>query len=143
MATVQTPLQRLPWFIGVLLSGYEQEVEAVVHVTEVVFEPKSFQRYRQSHGISDSIRERPALLASSVRDLQPLLEAAFADWIDFALYLSSGQLALAADHDEWTRIFARRKAEVTRALKPLIDGGVEVIEPPTQIGTMPRRGPKL
>jgi hypothetical protein len=76
MATVQTPLQRLPWFVSGLLSGCEPDVEAMVHVTEVVFEPKRFERYRQSHAMSDPIRERPALLATSVADLQPLLEAA-------------------------------------------------------------------
>jgi len=64
-------------------------------------------------------------------ELRGLLKAAFSDWVDFGLFLSPARFALAADHDEWTRIFAARKSYLGKAAARLAECGVEVISPST------------
>jgi len=140
-ATVHTPLEKLGWYVDTLLEPVESVREAVVRVTEVVFEPRSLITYRKGRGIDEELWKTPAHLVSDVQDLRGLLIATFSDWVDFGVYMIPARFALAADHDELTRIFASKKSDLGGTVAQLREGGVEVIEPVHRLSGMPRTGP--
>lgn len=142
-ATIRTPLDRLDWFVDTLLAPLHSIREAVVRVTQVVFEPKALNAFRTFHGVEGLVVETPAHSVTSILVLRDLLKAAFSDWLDFGVFISPALFALAADHDEWTRIVAVRKSKLARVISPLMAGGIQVVEPPHRFHELPRDRPTL
>jgi hypothetical protein len=89
--------------------------QVVVHASAIIFPPRRLTALRQAAGIVHSAYRAPAHLVDSVADLGPLLEAAFMDGIDFAMFPRPTPFALAADHHDWTRIFAMSKSHLGAA----------------------------
>jgi hypothetical protein len=132
-ATVHTPLQRLDWFVPTLLSTIAPVRDAVIRIIEVVFEPQTLNAHCDRQGVP---RPFAALRVDNTAELAELLQAAFADWLDFGVFIIPARLAVAADHDEWTRIFAHSKSDLSPVFSALKAGGIEVIEPPQRLGTI-------
>lgn len=141
--TVRTPVQRIDWYVDTLLVPVESMSEAVIRVTQTVFEPDAVNAFRKRHGVDDELGATPALAVSGMNELRGLLKSAFSDSLDFGLFMVPARFALAADHDEWTRIFAVQKAELERMIAPIAEGGVEIVEPVHKLTAMPRSGPTM
>ena len=67
--TVRTPLDSLDCYVDALLEPVESMREAVVRITEAVFEPRSLNEFRKLHGVDGDVSETPAHSVSSVDDL--------------------------------------------------------------------------
>jgi hypothetical protein len=135
-ATVHTPLERLDWFVPTLLATISPIRDAVIRITQVVFEPKALNAHCETQGVAPPVADTPALRVDTAAELSGLLQAVFADWLDFGVYIIPARLALAADHDEWTRVFAHSKSDLSPVSSTLKAGGIRVIEPPHRLGTM-------
>ena len=56
-----------------------------------------------------------------------LLQASFADWVDFLFVPSPDRFVLYADHDEWTTVFAANEVDLASMKSALHGGGFEMI----------------
>jgi hypothetical protein len=143
-ATVHRPLpERLPWFVQTLLAPLPPLRQAVLHASAIIFPPRRLTAMREAVGIVQSVYKTPALLVDSIAELGPLLEAALFDGVDCVVLPRPTPFVLAADHHDWTRIFAMSKSHLAPVLAPLIAAGIEVLEPAHRLHGLPQVGPRL
>ena len=121
--TFKTPLERLGPFVAAILDAHGPLESGRVTLTNVVFEPKHFLAMLERHRLGSACSHGLTITAERGNELPELLEATFADWIDFLFVPTPGRFALFADHDEYTTLFAARKGNLSRMENALSRAG--------------------
>ncbi|HZD77030.1 MAG TPA: hypothetical protein VE218_08500 [Acidobacteriaceae bacterium] len=124
--TFKTPLKELPRFVATILSPFPA-TEARVTIDQIVFEPKNLLELLATSGIDTHDLRSTSITATGHEDVPVLLEASFADWVDFLFVPSPDRFVLYADHDEWTTVFAANEVDLASMKSALHGGGFEMI----------------
>jgi hypothetical protein len=128
--TCITPLDRLPWFSGLMVDHLLPFDDALLIVDKIVFEPVTeLESIRHCDHEPRSIRDAPGhLFEKNPEGLKSVLKAALSEWIDLRLIFSSPRYALLADHDEYTTFFSQSPGRIANVRRSLEKGGVTVVE---------------
>ena len=125
--TYATPLKDLPRFVAAILTSVERLDSASVLLQSTVFEPRNLCAFLAGHGIETKPCSGHAIQVTGRDEIAQLLEAALADWIDFAFVPSPRSFALYADHDEYTTIYAATTGKLHRITATLDNAGYRTI----------------
>src|SRR5580693_7252222 len=80
--TFQTPLKKLEPFVASIVSTVAPQT-ACVTVEQVVFEPKHMIDLLTRYSLPPRYGKGVSVTATGQREIKELLQAAFADWVDF------------------------------------------------------------
>ena len=126
--TFQTPAKRLPEFAGLILRGDRPVRSAQLLIVQVVFRPlENLEALLADHELPVDLARGPSLFAETPDESLALLAAALGDWMDFYFLPSPKRFLLFADHDEYTTLFAHRKAPLSRISGHLAAAGFEEV----------------
>jgi len=126
-ATFQTPLKDLERFVIAILSTEESVKQACVIIDQVVFEPKNLINALFSRSQIQPLSKDWSLTATDKEEVQNLLRAALADWVDFAFVPSQKSFVIYADHDEYTTFYANTKSNLNRVVSVLTEQGFKQV----------------
>jgi hypothetical protein len=126
--TFHTPLENLQPFVKTIVSAAQPLTEGCVTIDQWVFEPKHLIDLFASYSIPPQYGHEQTLTASGVREVEALLQAVFADWIDFIFAPKPKSFAIYADHDKYATFFAHTRSGLNRVALPLADQGFEIIQ---------------
>ena len=124
--TFQTPLKDLDHFVSTILLSDENIKQAQVVIEQVVFEPKNLKAL-SSNVDSQLLSKDWSLTATGKEEVQKLLRAALADWVDFAFIPSPKPFVVYADHDEYITFFANTKGNLNRDISVLTENGFKQV----------------
>jgi hypothetical protein len=124
--TFQTPLKDLDRFVSTILLRQEKVEQAHVIIDQIVFEPKNLNALI-SNNETKSLSKDWSLLATHKEEVQILLRAALADWVDFAFIPSPKPFVIYGDHDEYTTFYANTKSNLNSVVSVLIESGFKQV----------------
>jgi hypothetical protein len=124
--TFQTPLKKLEPFVASIVSTVAPQT-ACVTVEQVVFEPKHMIDLLTRYSLPPRYGKGVSVTATGQREIKELLQAAFADWVDFLFVPSPKPFVMYADHDEYTTFYANTRSNLNRITKALSSQGFEEI----------------
>jgi len=112
--TFRTALDRLPVFVAALLAGSPPITAGTVTVKAVVFEPRHLAAFLAMHGLPQEVGPETTVTATNAEEVNGLLVATLADWLDFYFLPKPNRFLVYADHDEYTTVFSARRTAVSR-----------------------------
>jgi hypothetical protein len=124
--TFRTPLKALPTFVKTILSVFPFR-EGRVTIEQAVFEPKNLSGLLARHSIPAQHFQSVTVTAADHKEIAEVLEAAFADWVDFIFVPVPEPFAIYADHDEYTTFFAHNLSNVNQVAAALKSNGFNAI----------------
>jgi hypothetical protein len=124
-ATFGTPLKRLDRFVETLFGEPHDLRGGWIYFESVIFEPRNLNKLLTAKGIPLLNLNERALRAESGEEAHKLLKAALGDWVDFFFGLDPGRIAIYADHDEFTTVYASRKDRLDRIIKGMEAIGIK------------------
>jgi hypothetical protein len=125
--TFSTPLKNLAPFVATIVKASRPVQEGCLVIDQWVFEPKNLIALLAADSLPLRYGHDTSLTAAGENEITQLLQAVFADWIDFIFIPKPRSFVLYADHDEFTTFFAPTRSSLNRVVKPLSDQGFEVI----------------
>jgi hypothetical protein len=125
--TFVTPLKELGAFTVAIASSIPDLASATVVVDQVVFPAKSLDALLSQRRLSLPLLRDASITAETAEDVQPLLVAAFSDWVDFLFTPSPKPFVIYADHDEYATFFASSRSHLNSVATALIDGGFKSV----------------
>ena len=99
-----------------------------VTINKYVFEPKTLNTFLAERSISQQITHGVSLEADGQQEVEDLLRATLADWIDFFFIPSPGRFAIYTDHDEYTTFYASTKGNLSNLVSVLLEKGFKNID---------------
>lgn len=124
--TFKTPLKRLDPFVAAIVLTGEPEA-ACITINEAVFEPKHLVDLLARYSLPGRYGKGVSVTAAGQREIQELLCAAFADWLDFLFVPQPKRFVIYADHDEYATFYANTRSNLNRIVRPLLSQGFEAI----------------
>jgi hypothetical protein len=122
--TFRTPLERLPVFVAALLAGGPLITGAAVTLKAIVFAPQHLESLLAKHQLPLALGPDITITATGAEEVKTLLAAALADCVDFYFLPKPNRFLLYADHDEYTTVFAARRASVSRIASAMGVAGI-------------------
>jgi hypothetical protein len=122
--TVKTPLPQLDRFVSVIwvaLGG----LDCVSITLDEVIKATNIQSLF-SEDISNQLGHDTSIRAEG-KPAANLLQAAFADWVDFLCVPTPKPFVIYADHDEYTTFYANSKSALNQIIIPLRDAGFTMV----------------
>ena len=110
--TFQTPLKNLKPFVATISSTLAPISSASVTIDQVVFEPKHLIGFLSEHRLPPQYGHEWCITAESHPVAEGLLEAVFADWVDFVFVPTPQPFVIYADHDGYTTFYANTKSNL-------------------------------
>lgn len=98
-----------------------------VTVEQVVFEPQHMIDLLTRYSLPTRYGKGVSVTATGQREIEELLQAAFADWVDFLFVPSPKPFVIYADHDEYTTFYANNRSNLNRIREALSSQGFEEI----------------
>ena len=128
--TFLTPLDDLPRFVDVILSAVPQISGAVAVFDRVVFEPHcDLPPLYAKHSLPPKYwGDDLTLEARDPAEASELLGAVLSEWIDFFFVPKPARFVVYADHDEFTTLFAHRRAHLSRVVDALTAAGFAAVD---------------
>lgn len=113
-STYATPLKDLSSFVRTILDPFLVQ-DASIELETIVFEPRELISYLASQGIvtDEAGLTQTHITTTGRKSTEGVLEATFADWIDFYFIPTQVSFVIYADHDEYTTFFTRTDAELS------------------------------
>lgn len=127
-ATFQTPLKDLERFVSTFIAVHQPIEGGSVTIDSYVFEPKTLNAFLAEQLISQQITHAVSLEAESQQEVEVLLRATLADWIDFLFIPSPRRFAIYTDHDEYTTFYANTKGNVSKIVGALRENGFREVD---------------
>lgn len=124
--TFKAPLKRLPSFLNAIVSTSKAQT-ATVTIQEVVFEPKHWIAFLTRYSLSPRYGKGVSVTAEGQHEILEMLEATFADWIDFLFAPTPKPFVVYADHDEYVTFYANTRSNLNRIAEVLAADGFEEI----------------
>ena len=87
-----------------------------------------FNHMLHDRQLSLPLHRDATITAETAVEVEPLLTAAFRDWVDFVFTPSPKPFVIYADHDEYATFFASSRANLNSVASPLIDRGFRAVE---------------
>jgi hypothetical protein len=115
--TFETPLKDLENFVTAILSADDSIGQGIVTIDQIVFEPENLKPVLTDK--TQSLTHDWSVTADTRIEVQKLLHATFADWIDFAFVPSPKKFVIYADHDEYATFYANTKSNLNRIVTAL------------------------
>jgi hypothetical protein len=128
--TFKTPLKDLHPFVKAIVSAFQPIRRGRVMIDQVIFEPKSLIALLSAHSIAwqpicESKRVHDwSLQAAGDADVEKLLTATLAEWIDFAFVPTPKRLLVYADHDEFITFLSAIKSSISQIAKKMSELGL-------------------
>ena len=127
-ATFGTPLKDLERFVQAITSGHEPLEAASMMIDAVIFEPNRLLELLDKHALPRRYGRDVCIEAVGQHEVQELLQAVLADWIDFAFVPAPKPFVIYADHDEYTTLYANTKSKLNVVADRLMSQGFERIK---------------
>jgi hypothetical protein len=124
--TFKTPLKELEDFVGQFISSSKTE-DGTLSTDLVVFEPRNMLELLQSASVPVDDQWRFTIRAVGEKSSSELLIAALGDWIDFAFVPRPANLAIYADHDEYTTFYGHDRDALDSLTSSLKEAGYEQV----------------
>jgi hypothetical protein len=126
--TFQTPFNDLERFVSTFIAVHQPIERGSVTINKYVFEPKTLNAFLAERSISQQITHGVSLEADGQQEVEALLRATLADWIDFLFIPSPGRFAIYTDHDEYTTFYASTKGNLSKLVSVLLEKGFKNID---------------
>ena len=124
--TFKTPLKKLEPFVASIVSTGKPQT-ACVTIEQIVFEPKHLIDLLIRHSLPPRYGKGVSVTAAGQHEIEELLQAAFADWVDFLFVPSPKPFVIYADHDEYATFYANTRSNLNRISDALSLQGFEKI----------------
>ena len=118
-ASFQTPLKDLDRFVSTFLSAHRPIDGGCVTIDGYVFEPKTLNAFLAQYSLSEQSTHGITFEAENQTELEALLRATLADWIDFLFISRPKAFAIYADHDEYTTFYANRRGNLSKIVQAM------------------------
>jgi hypothetical protein len=125
--TIETPMQDLDEFVSVIASAHGHIEEAIVTVDQVVFDTDHLKALVTDGASTPGLARDFSISTDDAQEVEPLLRAAFADWIDFLFIPTPKPFVIYADHDEYATFYANTKSHLNQIIKPLSSHGCKLV----------------
>jgi hypothetical protein len=126
--TFPTPLKQLAEFTAVICASIPTLAGGTLVIDAVVFPAKTLEALLHERQLSLPLHRDASITAEGTAEVQPLLAAAFADWIDFVFTPSPKPFVVYADHDEYATFFASSRTNLNSVTSALSDRGFKAVE---------------
>ena len=126
--TFVTPLNQLPAFTAAIVGSISELAAATVVIDQVVFPAETIHALLEQRQLSLLLDRDASITAETPDEVQPLLSAAFGDWVDFLFTPSPKPFVLYADHDEYATFFASSRSNLNSVARALLKGGFKAVE---------------
>jgi hypothetical protein len=126
--TFLTPLKDLERFVSTFAEVHQPIERGCVTIDGYIFEPKTLNAFLAQQSISEQITHNVALDAEGQQEVEALLCATLADWIDFLFIPSPKRFAIYADHDEYTTFYANTKGNLSKIVYALKESRFKKID---------------
>jgi len=124
--TFETPLRNLAPFVARIVSAGGPLRAGSLVIDLVVFEPRTLIDMLTTYSIPLKYGRGLCLRAEGQQEVEEVPRVVLNDWVDFLFVSEPQTLAIYADHDEFTTIYAHTRAELARVAGPLRDDGFNV-----------------
>jgi hypothetical protein len=124
--TFLTPVQNLRPFVTTIVSAHELQGGCLT-IDQAIFEPRRLITLLGKHSIPPQHRHGTSITANTQAELAALLEAAFADPLDFVFTPAPKPFVIFADHDEYTTFFANTRSNLNSVVTALSAQGFKEI----------------
>ena len=126
--TIETPMQDLDEFVSAIASTHGHLEGAIVTIDQVVFDTDNLNAL-VTDGVSRLGLARDFWISTDdAKEVEPLLRAAFADWIDFLFVPTPKPFVIYADHDEYATFYANTKSNLNQIVEPLSSHGYKLVQ---------------
>lgn len=126
--TFETPLHDLDRFVSTIASARENIHEASITIDQVVFDAKNLKTLISADRSAFHLARDFSITTDSPQEIEPLLRAAFADWVDFLFVPIPKPFVIYADHDEFVTFYANTKSNLNQIVTPLASHGYKVVQ---------------
>ncbi|NOT22359.1 MAG: hypothetical protein HOP22_06490 [Nitrospiraceae bacterium] len=126
--TFETPLKDLERFVSTFFAVHQPIESGCVTIDGYVFEPKTLNAFLTERSVSEQVTHDVVLEAEGQQEVEALLSATLADWIDFLFIPSPKRFAIYADHDEFTTFYANTKGNLSKIVHALREKGFKTID---------------
>lgn len=123
-----TPLKELAGFTAAIVGSIPDVASATVVIDQVVFPAKTLDALLGTVQLSSPLPRDASITAETAEEVQPLLIAAFSDWVDFLFTPSPKPFVVYADHDRYTTLFANSRSHLNSVATALVDDGFKAVE---------------
>jgi hypothetical protein len=124
--TFKTPLDDLKRFVSTIASAHPLQCASLT-IETWVFEPKHLIQLLANNSMPPECPRGLCLSAVDQPEIETLLEAVFADWIDFVFIPEPKRFVLYADHDEYATFYSHRHSDLGRIESALSDQGFALV----------------
>jgi hypothetical protein len=121
--TFRTPLKQLDLFTATIVGSLDGVESGRVIIDTCVFESKSLRLLLAQHDLQPDLRQDISIIAETGIEVQPLLTAVLADWIDFVFIPAPKPFIIHADHDEYATFYANTKGNLNKVADSLTAKG--------------------
>jgi len=126
--TFETPLNDIDRFVSTIISAHGHIQKASVTIDQVVFDAKHLKTLISADESTIQLAQDVSITADARQEIEPLLQAAFADWVDFLFVPTPKPFVIYADHDEFATFYANTKSHLNQIVKPLASHGYSVMQ---------------
>jgi hypothetical protein len=126
--TFVTPLKQVPAFTAAIVGSISDVATATVVIDQVVFPAKPLETLLEQRQLSLTLDRDTLITAETPDEVQPLLSAAFSDWVDFLFTPSPKPFVIYADHDEYATFFASSRSNLNSVATALLNGGFKAVD---------------
>ncbi len=123
--TFRTPLQNLQPFVRTILRARDQVERGCLIIDKIIFEPKHLAVVAANRSLRGALTHGSSLTFAAKREAETILEAAFADWIDFLFVPAPALFVIYADHDEYATFYARTRSDLELVVQALCASSFE------------------
>jgi hypothetical protein len=126
--TFRTPLRQLASFSATVVAAHAPLEAGSVTVEQVVFSPKHLEALLTRYKVPLTYGPDWTIRAVGPKEIAALLEAAWADSLDFHFTPTPKRFHLFADHDEYTTVFGATKGHVAKLATALTSAGFSRVD---------------
>ncbi len=125
--TVQTPMEDLNGFVSTIVSAHGHIENAIVTIDQVVFDTVHLNALMPRGDSKCKLARDFSISTDGAQEVESLLSAAFADWIDFSFVPMPKPFVIYADHDEYVTFYANTKSHLNKIIEPLSSHGYRLV----------------
>lgn len=126
--TFETPLHDIDRFVSTIASAHGNIQKASIVIDQVVFDTEHLNALVSADASPIQLARDFSITTGSPHEVEPLLRAAFADWIDFLFVPTPKPFVIYADHDEFVTFYANTKSHINQIVKPLTSHRYSVVQ---------------
>lgn len=126
--TFETPLHDINRFVSTIASAHGRIQEASITIDQVVFDAKHLNALISADASPVQLGRDLSITTDGPHEVEPLLQAAFSDWVDFLFVPTPKPFVIYADHDEFVTFYTNAKSHLNQIVEPLTSQGYTVVQ---------------